>query len=315
MTATVLVAGVPRSGSTWTASVLAAAPDACLVAEPDNSYAHPYALHVKRALGQYPCLSSDDVHPPFSKLWRHAVDRSGRRARSAGERIRNRVATRLLRSMHPTELDGVLHGRVTPRARMAMLLGTPVRPSAPRVVVKTVHGSLALEWIAKQTGAAIVLLQRNPAAVVASWLKMNWTSQDGWRIPRRVATDVIDTGVAVPADGDTLSPLEWITWNMCTVLARQQALALAHPEWHTVDHEVLCTDPGTQFRSLADNLGWEWHPAIEAFIEQSNRPGMGYDIGRLAGDAASSWRHELDTQQIATITAIQERFPLLRRWL
>jgi len=72
MTDTLLIAGVPRSGSTWTARVLSAAPDAFLVGEPDNAYEQPYALAIKRRIGQYTHPSAAARDARFRHLWRQA---------------------------------------------------------------------------------------------------------------------------------------------------------------------------------------------------------------------------------------------------
>ena len=58
MTRTLRVAASDVSGLTWTASVLAAAPDACLVYETDKAFAHPYALRATRGLEHYPSMRS-----------------------------------------------------------------------------------------------------------------------------------------------------------------------------------------------------------------------------------------------------------------
>ena len=312
MTATLLIAGVPRSGSTWTARVLSAAPDACLVGEPDNAYEQPYALAIKRRIGQYTHPSAAARDPRFRHLWLQAVDRSPER--SATTRIRRSLALRVFATLQPADVARALDGDVALRARLAMLMSAPARPSAPRVVVKTVHGSLVLEWIAAQIDATVIVVQRHPAAVLASWQRMDWIRRPGWRLPREVAVALVDDADDVPADDDALSPLEWAAWNLCTLLAHQQALTLRHPEWHRVDHEKACVDPHTFFRTLADRIGWAWHPDMDAFITRSTRPGTGYDTNRLPDEAIGAWRRELDARQVAMIAAVQRRFPLLRRW-
>ena len=53
----IVIAGLPRSGTTWTQRVLGTCPGTIRVPEPDNEDKYPAAIHAKRALGRYPCLT------------------------------------------------------------------------------------------------------------------------------------------------------------------------------------------------------------------------------------------------------------------
>lgn len=316
MTDTLLVAGIPRSGSTWTASVLAAAPDACLVSEPDNAFAHPYALRATRGLGPYPSIPRAAEHARITGLWRMATAPSRLPTHSTSSRIRNHLARRLYRHVRDDEIRRLMYegGRASLTASLAMAISAPARPSAASVVLKTVYGAFALEWIAAQTGASVIILQRHPLAVIASRLRLRWTRGEGWWVPRRMAQGLVDGDVTVPADDEDLSPLEWIAWNVCATSAQLASSAIDHPEWCAVDHERLCIDPVARFRALAADTGWPWHPAIEQFIERNNRPGQGYDVSRVASEVNAGWRDQFDARQLDRLVSVQMRFPLLRRW-
>jgi hypothetical protein len=60
----VLVVGVPRSGTTWTARVLGAALGTRLVMEPDNEKISAPAILPKRRLGRFPVLASGQSAGP-----------------------------------------------------------------------------------------------------------------------------------------------------------------------------------------------------------------------------------------------------------
>ena len=52
----IVIAGLPRSGTTWTMRVLATSPQTTRILEPDNEDKYPAAIHAKRKMGRYPCL-------------------------------------------------------------------------------------------------------------------------------------------------------------------------------------------------------------------------------------------------------------------
>src|SRR5262249_25000117 len=71
----ILVAGAPRTGTTWVARALGSSPDATLINEPDNEWPNPFALRAKLPLGQYPVLGPGDEAPKaYDLLWRKAFE-------------------------------------------------------------------------------------------------------------------------------------------------------------------------------------------------------------------------------------------------
>jgi hypothetical protein len=73
-----LLVGVPRSGSTWLAEVLACATERTLVMEPDDAYRWPEALQAKRGLGDYPTAPMARSSASFKELWRLALKEPSR---------------------------------------------------------------------------------------------------------------------------------------------------------------------------------------------------------------------------------------------
>lgn len=68
----VLVAGIPRSGTTWVGRVLGQADGACYVHEPDNHLVRPEAWWAKRRLGAFPRLLPGQPAPDYERLFRVA---------------------------------------------------------------------------------------------------------------------------------------------------------------------------------------------------------------------------------------------------
>ena len=87
----------------------------------------------------------------------------------------------------------------------------------------------------------------------------------------------------------------------------------AHPEFHVVDHEVLCRDPHAEYRKLFAAIGSTWSDEVESHIERANRPGEGYETYRIVvsspGSGASAWR--LMMRAAADVIA---RFPIAKQY-
>ncbi|GAA1478301.1 hypothetical protein GCM10009623_27470 [Nocardioides aestuarii] len=131
-----LVTGVPRSGTTWLARLLATAPGTALAGrEPMNPRGRQYAL--------------GGTLDAWTRL----------REPTAGQRRRLRAAYR--------GLNPWVYSRYGARQYAAPLPGT-------RVVVKDPCALLAIGPVAQITGAVPVLVYRHPGAVLASFRRMGW---------------------------------------------------------------------------------------------------------------------------------------------
>jgi hypothetical protein len=155
----VLVAGVPRSGTTWVGDVLGRSPGVRLISEPDNLHVDPLAGAATRPFGRFPVLRPGEPGGLYATLWTLAF--RGGWPWAGTVTLSRRVASRF-----------------SPRA-CYRLLGPAARACALRppypgdVVVKTVYGVLSLEWIAEHTGARILVVRRNLLDTVASWLALH----------------------------------------------------------------------------------------------------------------------------------------------
>ena len=102
--ARVLVAGLPRSGTTWVGEVLGRTAGARYLHEPDNHLLRPEAWWAKRRLGPYPELDPGDDAADYERLWalafaggpRPSLLYAGARVlqRAGAPRISGRLASR-----------------------------------------------------------------------------------------------------------------------------------------------------------------------------------------------------------------------------
>jgi hypothetical protein len=302
-----LVAGAPRTGTTWIAQVLASAGDVAWVNEPDNEWPNVFALKAKLPLGRFPALTEGDRAARYEELWRRSLSgiREGRYQTALAWKLdrKERTMQELWRCM--CDHDGP---RLSPRLRLLTAIARP--PSEPadgrRVMVKSVHAPLALEWVWSRFRPTTVVVQRHPLNVIASWLELGWGGcaldtnprvwdrfGDQWRLPR------------LGPDPSQEQRLAWEAGLFTTALADG---ADRHPEWVAASHEDLCLDPTTAFQRLFDRIGLPWSTRVEAYLSESNQPGEGWSTHRIAAEQPDRWKHRLGGSQLDEIWSVLSRF-------
>lgn len=298
-----LIVGVPRSGTTWTGRVLGHTDGVTYVNEPDG-FRDPFAFGVMVTRGENPILTPGDRAPDCERLWAGAFA-GGRPAGSLRDRAAHLAYTR-------TPLDARraarASGRPGWRARLAAGLSRPrvAQPGGARVVVKSVQSILSLEWIVDRFDPRVLVVERNPLNVLASWVELGYV-----RNPREQAAleryAEARWGIAAPAHD--AAHLVHQTFTYAVLAAALDAARAAHPEWLTTTHEWLCVDPLDRFRELAVRAELVWGPDAEAFLSDSDRQGTPYRTQRVAAHQPDRWRDRLDGEQLETIRATLARFP------
>jgi hypothetical protein len=302
--ATVLIAGVPRSGTTWVGRVLGHTGGAVYVNEPDGDH-DPFAFRARLGHETAPVLAPGARDTELERLWTGAL--AG--GRYAGTR-RDRLARALYaRTPVPDRWEAWLGGRVSAPLQMAARLAVPrvAIPDARHVVVKSVRTELALEWLVERFRPRVLVVERNPLNVLASWIELDFV-----RDPREaaaVAEYARDAwGLAAPAPD--ASQLERQTFYFGVLASAVHEAAARHPDWVVTRHDDLCLDPATRFAALAAVLGLEWTDDAARFLDESDREGTGYDTARSTADQPDRWRGRLDDAQVATIRATLASFPV-----
>lgn len=316
----ILVAGIPRSGTTWVARALGETDHAYVLNEPDNHVNDPFAVRAKRALGRYPLVRIEDVSPPeYQRLWERSLMETHSTALPARitRLVRLRMAKRVLRSMPLSQIRAAFPAwdpRLPVRLRLVGVLGLPrARPPwARHVIVKSVFAPLALEWIYERWQPRMAIVLRHPLDVIASWVELGYEESRLYEHPAVLERYLDPFGIVPPASSASL--LSRVAWEVGFLTSALERVADQHPDWSVVVHETLCEDPIEQFRSLYEDLELEWGPAAEAFLRDSNRSGAGYETNRVASEQARRWRKRLSHEQVREICAILKGFPL-RRWM
>ena len=269
-----LIAGIPRTGSTWTKVILSHDPSILqAVNEPDSETKSAPAIWAKRRLGRYPVLAPGDRDADYQELWRWVLAGTPQSRRlQAAERVR-KVALK--------EWRWYVKGRWTPTMRLAGQLGRhPGDQPVPelrdrRLLVKSVHAAMSVQWLAATFDLEVLVLLRHPAAVLASWQSLGLPEQYVRleRVPE-VRRRCEEWGVPLPGP-DELEHTVWLLGVLLTSLeqaARDSGFALR-------THEQMCLSPVDEFRSPLPRArpGVDGHGSAQP--AQSQPPGAGLDRG------------------------------------
>jgi len=183
------------------------------------------------------------------------------------------------------------------------------KPGEPRsnfinVVAKSVRAEFTAEWIAERFEPTVLLVERSPMNVLASWIDLAYAHST--REFRAYAEQArVRWGIRAPED-PTLLDRQVFTYGVMALALRESAEA---NNWLRVEHEYLCIDSSQRFQSLASTLNLGWNENVERFIEDSNRSGEGYQTTRHTADQPESWRTRLDNNAVEQILLGLSRFP------
>ncbi len=302
-----LLVGIPRSGTTWTMQVLGADPNLDPLLEPDNEGTSAPAIWGKKAAGRFPALQPGDHDQRYHDLWSWILE-------GAPRSLRLRLAAQILRPVQPPGRTRFLQGRRVPLMTIAGSIashpgsGTPSELGDQRLLVKSVHAPLALEWLAEEFEIDVLVLLRHPGNVLSSWLALNLNEQF-IRLEENpaVRTRLLNSwGVAAPGP----EPLERMIFSIGVLSTALEAAASRHPRWLIRTHEQLCSDPGPEFKKLYADLGLTWNEAVEGFLAGNDRPGEGFLTQRVAAELPDNWKRRLTPHQVAVMQRVLSQFPL-----
>jgi hypothetical protein len=284
----ILVTGVPRSGTTWLARVLATADRVALAGrEPMNPRGKQYAL--AHTLNGWTRLEQT----------------------TARQRWALRTA---YRGINPW-----LYSRYGRRQWTASLPWT-------RLVVKDPFAMLSLPAVVSVTGARVVLLYRHPGAVLASYQRMGWQPDVDELLPiveqLRTSGSVGDPSWAAPPDLDLSRPPIAMGWFWGVLCATALADLSTLPGSIVVSHEEVATGGPAAIARLFGALGLNATRATD--LEYGEHPGPAQGTGprrlhnfdRSPTEVANAWRDKLGNGELelieATTATVRERLNAAR---
>ena len=311
--ARILVVGVMRAGKSTVAEALGRLDGVEVVEEPDNPLSRPFAFRVKRQLGQryFPTFAPGEPAPEYELLWRHALGAAPPTAGaySIRERVQRRLAWKLLLDAGGDEVLRAVSGAgAAPlgwRLRIAAALAVPERPQRPSDhVVVTANEPLTPEWVADRFDLAVVVVVRDPLAVLSSWAQLGWLGRAGHDMldeldPQAAAAGAEAVGVPLPTAGSP--PLVRAAWLAGLLTWQLRGAAQRNPAYHVVTFEQLTEQPLERLRELAEALGLRWRDDAADPL-RAWTPGP---VGEEPGDV----RAELDAEELVEARALLAEFP------
>ncbi|MGQ4646879.1 sulfotransferase [Lyngbya aestuarii] len=277
----VYIVGLPRSGTTWLASILNTAQGIKYFYEPFNKQHVPEA---KSLWMKY--LRADDDDQEFAKFCQDVF---------AGQ-INRRYVTRRL--AQPYGMFG---------ARLRWLPG--------RVMVKDVHSCLSLEWVDRHIAPITVIITRHPCAIVASQLrslrlKNKFDPFQKLLAQPRVIDDYLKPFEHLLRNDEGLLQQMAVCWGAVYYIMLEQQKR--HPNWLVVQHEELCRDPVREYQKLFDKLNLRWTEKTDKLLQISTTEDSGqtYVPQRISSQEPDKWKKELEQEQIEQVRRLVKPFEI-----
>ena len=284
----ILVGGLARSGTTWFARALAAAPGVQYIHEPDTRGNDPFAYIGTRGIRFQEPFEPGTHVPNYELMWDVAF---------AGGWPRNlpaRVARRAV--MHPRLPDAVARTASTALARLVRRR----RPPTEHQLVKSVRVVMTIEWLADRYQPKVIVVWRNPLNMLSSYRERKEAGATGTAVHRRYSETP-----AWPAPTD---PDGNVIWTICARLGLLLETTKRHPEWLVIRHEHTASDPFVRFKHIFHQLSLPWSSGVDAFLNASNRPGTGWETNRVASREPTRWKERLSAEQIHISGEVLRRF-------
>lgn len=276
----ILLAGLPRTATSWTAKILSLGGPIRYVREPLTQTA-PARPADQRFCNRY--LLADDEAPEYRQLWANLLS--------------------------PATL-------FAHRWMMAESRWTTRRLPLPApLLVKEVSCMLSLEWLQRHLGMRVVLVLRHPCGYVSSVQRLKGVNHkvftvasllDDPRLVERYAADDLDWLLGL----DDPVAQHAATYGLVLRVVADQLER--HPEWVVIRHRSLCEDPIGVARRLVEAVGLRYTPALDRFLGHSTRDtdGQLYSLQRKSAQEPGKWMQELSPSQISTVHSVIERFRL-----
>src|SRR5688500_3784725 len=268
----ILVTGVPRSGTTWLARLLAGAPGTALAGrEPMNPRGRQYAL-------------GGTLHG-----WARLT------APTPAQRRRLRLA---YRGWNPW-----VYSRYGHRQWSGPLPTT-------RLVVKDPFAMLSIPAVSGATGARPVLVYRHPGAVLASYRRMGW-QPDLDELRSLLASADLPYAAALPPvpalEKVSAAEAMGVFWAVLHEIALHD-VAASGTDVVVLSHQELAGGGVAAGSALADVLGLRWTPAMAEELSKESAvsiptSGRLHNFDRAPAQVAEEWRSKLTEDEVAQVEA------------
>ena len=306
----ILVFGLPRSGTTWLGKLFDSHPDTLYRHEPDSR--HPF-----NDLPRFISIDAVDAYRETVLGFVNDLPANGAPDVSASKPVfrKGYYSPWQWHLLRLTAGSTKLIRQIAPRFP---LFGMPSVRDYPalRVVWKSVVSLGRLGVTARiLNNATVFFLIRNPCGYIASILrgqdlgKFNVQVQSSEHF--KVFEDLLECRPArlrslTMEKIRALSTVERLAWRW--VLFNEQCMEDLRDlsNAYVVRYEDLANSPQRTLQRLFESAGLGWHGQTEEYLLRSTRKHTTgyYNLVKDPGLSATSWRHELSTDDIARIASI-----------
>ena len=286
----ILLTGMPRSGTTWVARILTASGEVGHINEPFNLAVSPGTLRVpaEHWYAYVTAQNEDRYLPALTRVldFEYPLVRELRRCRSRTDLLHTLKWWRDF-----------------------------VRSRGRRPLVKEPHAIFSAGWFAERLGSDVVVMIREPLAVVSSWKRLEWSFDftnlleqpllmRDWLAPFEAEM------AAAPSPARDLVDRVALLWRVIYSVVADERF----PAARLVRHEDLSRDPVHGYAELYESLGLPFTDAVvkaaEAASSSENpsetsveRP---HETQIDSRANLQNWRHRLSDDEIARIRAVTE---------
>lgn len=279
---TVVVAGTPRSGTTWLAEVLSAKSGYTVIFEP--------------------------LHP----IWFPEAVRSGFKARTYAPPGKTWISGEKY-------LERVLSGKVV-SARFEGVEKYRNSFLSHKLIVKFVRANRLLPWLSENFEVRkIILLVRHPCAVVASQLQSGYYGYNDILLGRDIRPkkeEIINEAAAIGSiDQNIIKKIERVETPeelLATLWCLDNYVPLHSTQknrWLLVPYEKLMMEKSKSVKYIADMCGIVCSKQIIKHINKPSRVASP-DLRSETNQQLSKWKNQLSNEQIAKIINIVNAFGL-----
>jgi len=288
----ILVSGLVRSGTTWTARMLNFSPQTIFVLEPFNILRDP--IHLLKAGTNYPYWSHPDAHI-FQKI------RSGVGLSFTPEEFRIFMKESSSFKYHLYHL--VRYITLNRRIKKGM-----------RPVVQDPFAIFMAPWLYEKLSLRPLFLFRHPAAYINSMKRMKWGFNFDWLARRESLME----GVLSPFKDEILKwapkafipfsiETQCLVWNIFTGI--MLTYRDTYPDWLFFRHEDLSMEPVAHFKKIYHELGFPFSAPIIKKIEEFTgtgntveaKSGKMHTLKRNNRANVKLWQKQLEPAEITLI--------------
>jgi hypothetical protein len=286
----IIVAGFPRSGTSWLAKCLSFAPGFTYYREPDNFDRVREAE--RRFVNLYLTAEHDD--PAYRRLMLRA---------SAGQ-----VAT----AFTMREDAGPLLSHLGRRGRRLGQMFPFLFFRKPHVLLKLVFANLNLAWFsANVPHARQVCLLRHPCGQFASWQRLGWEPDPAALLEnRRLVADHLHPFAELIRSAESFWERAGALWGATVHVIHRQTLA--DNGRLVVAYEWLCGDPVARLEEVYRQLGMDWSTRTGQRVREtsSESDNLVYSLNRPTTFQVDRWKERVSQEDLEECRRFVEPFGL-----